>query len=161
MPQLIDKGFQVAFWIAHRLMRVGWLLRRPRTHGALVAVWHAGEVLIVKNSYRVQYTFPGGSVKSNESELEAGARELLEEVNLACSPQQLHRVYEGEFPFEFRRDALVIMELTVAARPTLRVDNREVVWAGFLTPAAALELPLAPHLRDYFERRAVAALAGA
>jgi 8-oxo-dGTP diphosphatase len=153
MKSWIDRGFQVAFWGAHRLLRVTWFLRKPRTSGALVALWHDNRVLLVKNSYRTQYTLPGGYVKSDESDAEAGARELLEEVHVVCPPEQLKRVYEGEHPFEFRRDALVILEATLPNSPALQVDNREVVWAGFKSRAEALALPIVPHLREYLVAR--------
>jgi 8-oxo-dGTP diphosphatase len=154
MASLLDRCFQVAFWGAHRALRVTWFLRRPRTSGALVALWHGGRILLVKNSYRTQFTLPGGYVKAHESEAAAGARELMEEVHVVCDPARLHRVYAGEHPFEFRRDALVILEAELDALPTARVDNREVVWAGFKTPAEVLALPIVPHLREYLEQRA-------
>jgi 8-oxo-dGTP diphosphatase len=153
MKRWIDRAFQIAFWGAHRLLRVTWLIRRPRTSGALVALWHGDRVLLVKNSYRTQYTLPGGYVKPHESEAEAGARELMEEVHVVCEPARLKRVYEGEHPFEFRRDALVILEADVAESPIVQVDNREVVWAGFKSRKEALALPIVPHLREYLSVR--------
>lgn len=149
MVALIDKGFQAAYWVAHRLLRGYWAVKKPQTRGALVALWHAGEVLVVKNSYRVQYTLPGGYVHPGESAANAGARELREEVGIHCDASQLSLAYEGQHPFEFRRDSLVILETKVGARPTPKVDNREVVWAGFKSPKELLEMSIVPHLRDY------------
>jgi hypothetical protein len=62
-PSLIDRGFQLAYVCAYRMMRVYWMLRRPATHGALVALWNGGEVLLVKNSYARYYGLPGGYVR--------------------------------------------------------------------------------------------------
>jgi 8-oxo-dGTP diphosphatase len=154
MIALIDKGFQAAYWVAHRMLRAYWFVKHPQTHGALVALWHGGEVLVVKNSYRTHYTLPGGYVHPGESPANAGARELREEVGINCDPESLTLAYEGQHPFEFRRDALVILETDVAARPTPTVDNREVVWAGFKSPTELMNMSIVPHLREYLSRAA-------
>ena len=36
------------------------LIAKPRTHGALVALWHQGQVLLVAASYRRELSLPGG-----------------------------------------------------------------------------------------------------
>ena len=38
-------------------------------------------------------------------------------------------------------------------RPEPRVDHREIVWAGWLTPAELASLPSTPTLRLYLARR--------
>jgi hypothetical protein len=48
---------------------------------------------------------------------------------------------------------VTISELEVDERPTVDIDNREVVWAGFMSPEAALELDVVPHIRDYLRGR--------
>jgi 8-oxo-dGTP diphosphatase len=154
MIALIDKGFQSAYWVAHRLLRAYWFVRNPQTQGALAAVWHAGQVLVVKNSYRTQYTLPGGYVRPGESAAEAAVRELMEEVNIRCASSSMEQVYSGEHPFEFRQDALTIVEAELPNRPVPRVDNREVVWAGFLSPSELLKLPIVPHLSEYLAAKA-------
>jgi 8-oxo-dGTP pyrophosphatase MutT (NUDIX family) len=161
MMALVDKGFQVAYWVAHRMLRAYWLVKHPKTQGALVALWHDGEVLVVKNSYRNHYTLPGGYVHPGESAARAGARELFEECGINCDPDKLTLAYEGQHPFEFRRDALVILETDFSARPTPKVDNREVVWAGFKNPKELLEMSIVPHLREYLLRPADVQSAGA
>ncbi|HEX2734421.1 MAG TPA: NUDIX hydrolase [Polyangiaceae bacterium] len=148
---LLDSAFQAAYWVAHRMLRAYWFVRNPETSGALVALWNDGEVLVVKNSYRNQYTLPGGYVHPGESPERAGARELREEVGIECDPKDLSLVYEGQHPFEFRRDALVILETKSSARPTPKVDNREVVWAGFKSPKELLKMSIVPHLREYLK----------
>lgn len=152
-PTLVDRGFQVAFIVAHRMLRGYWMLRRPRTQGTLVAVWSRGELLIVKNSYRKEHTLPGGYARSGETPPEAGARELAEECGVYVDPTRLLNAYRAEHGFEFRKDDVAIVEVELDTRPSVRIDHREVVWAGFKTPREILELRIVPHLREYLERR--------
>jgi 8-oxo-dGTP diphosphatase len=153
LESVVDLGIQTAFKIAHRMLRTYWFVRRPHTRGALVAVWHAGEILLVKNSYRRHYTLPGGYIRASETPSEAGARELAEEVGIEVHPDAIPVVYRGVHPFEFRRDEVSIVELEVDERPSFAVDNREVVWAGFERPEDVLRRPVIPHLREYLNQR--------
>lgn len=130
-----------------------WFLRRPETTGALVAVWHQGRVLLVKNSYRRQLTLPGGYVKPREDRRTTAARELLEEVGIRAQPKRLVHAYHGTHVFEYRKDTLDIYELDVDDPPEVRVDDREVVRAEFHTPAEALDLNVVPHLEEYLSKR--------
>jgi ADP-ribose pyrophosphatase YjhB (NUDIX family) len=152
-PTVVDLGFQTAFKVAHRMLRAWWRVRRPHTRGALVAVWNEGELLLVKNSYRRDYTLPGGYIRSGEAVEAAAARELAEECGIAVHPSQVRQAYSGIHRYENRNDEVTILEVTVDRRPELDVDHREVVWAGFKTPAEALALPIVPHLREYLKSR--------
>lgn len=152
-PTLVDRGFQLAFKIAHRMLRAYWRVRSPRTRGVLVAVWHGGELLIVKNSYREHYTLPGGYQRSGESYEQTGARELLEECGIRVSTDALRASYHGVHRFEFRKDDVTLLEVELERRPAVRIDNREVVWAGFKPPREVLAMPVVPHLIEYLERR--------
>ena len=156
-PTLPDYAVQMAFKVAHRLLRGFWLVRRPYTRGALVALWNAGELLIVKNSYRKQYTLPGGYIRSGESTAEAGARELAEECGIYVQPEKIEPVYQRIHPFEFREDDVSIGEVELEQRPPIRIDHREVVEARFFSLEAAQRLPLVPHLREYLAARAARA----
>jgi len=155
-PSLPDYALQVAFKVAHRMLRAFWLVRRPYTRGALVAVWNQGDVLIVKNSYRNQWTLPGGYIRAHESPSEAGARELAEECGIYVQPEQIKEVYQRIHPFEFREDDVTIGEVELGERPPIRIDHREVVDARFLSVEAARKLPLVPHLVEYLAARAAA-----
>jgi len=118
-----------------------------------VAVWHQGRVLLVKNSYRAQLTFPGGYIRPREDRRTAAARELREEVGINVQPKRLVHAYHGTHVFEHRQDTLDIYELEVDSAPNVQVDNREVVRAEFLTPDEALSLQIVPHLDEYLSRR--------
>ena len=152
-PTLLDRGFQLAFKVAHRMLRLYWLVRSPRTRGVLVAVWHDGQVLIVKNSYRRHYTLPGGYQHSGETFEQTGARELSEECGGVVPVDTLRASYQGVHRFEFRNDDVTLLEVELPARPEVWIDNREVVWADFKPPSEVLKMPVVPHLIEYLERR--------
>lgn len=149
----VDLGFRTAYRVAHRMLRAYWKIRKPNTHGALIAVWHEGRLLLVKNSYRRFYTLPGGYVRSGESAAEAARRELIEEVDLRLSLDQLREVYSRTHQFENRYDKVTIVEVEVHEPPRFDVDNREVVWASFEPPDAILRRPIVPHLAEYLRER--------
>ena len=149
---LIDRLARIAYVVAYRLMRLWWFVRRPATRGSLVAIWHDNEVLVVRTSYRPVLSLPGGFVDTTESELDAAVRELREELGIVPDRDALRPAYRQTIRYESRRDEATIFRLDVDSRPTVNVDNREVVWAGFLPAAAVLEQPVLPHLQAYLRR---------
>lgn len=150
---MINALIRVVYRLAHWGLRLLWLIRRPETTGALVAVWCRGRILLVKNSYRSQLTLPGGYVKAREDRRTTAARELREEVGIQVQPKRLVHAYHGTHLFEHRRDTLDIYELEVDQEPKVRVDDREVVAAEFHSPDEALSLEIVPHLEEYLSRR--------
>lgn len=144
---------RAVYRVAHWGLRLLWFIRRPETTGALVAVWHQGRVLLVKNSYRAQFTLPGGYIRPREDRRTAAARELREEVGIHVQPKRLIHAYHGTHVFEHRQDTLDIYELEMEAEPNVQVDNREVVRAEFLMPAEALSMQIVPHLDEYLSKR--------
>jgi hypothetical protein len=55
-----------------------------------------------------------------------------------------------------RRDMVQIFEVELSTSPKIKIDNREIVEARFVTIEEALSLDLAPHLHDYLRMKAVA-----
>lgn len=150
---MINALIRAVYRLAHWGLRLLWLIRRPETTGALVAVWHHGRVLLVKNSYRRQLTLPGGYVKPREDRRITAARELREEVGINVQPRRLVHAYHGTHLFEHRQDTLDIFELELDDEPNVRVDDREVVSAELYTPDEALGMDVVPHLEEYLSRR--------
>jgi ADP-ribose pyrophosphatase YjhB (NUDIX family) len=150
-PSAIDRAFQLAYVCAYRLMRVYWALGHPRTHGALVVLRNAGEVLLVRNSYVAYYSLPGGYVRRHETAREAALRELGEEVGVTANAESLVPVLDQTHDWEGKRDRVEIFALDVNTRPRVAVDHREVIEASWWSPQRALSLNLFPPLRRVLE----------
>jgi ADP-ribose pyrophosphatase YjhB (NUDIX family) len=147
-PTVIDRGFQIAYVCAYRLMRTYWKLSHPNTHGALVTIWNGGEVLLVRNSYVPYYSAPGGYVRNGEDSRDAAIRELKEETGVVARPDQLSLLYDAVKEWEGKQDHVEIFALDVPYRPRIDVDNREVVEAAWFTKDRAYALNLFPPLRE-------------
>lgn len=74
-------------------------------------------------------------------------------MGIRAEPGALVHAYHGTHVFERRDDTVDIFELRADAEPAPRIDRREVVWAGFLTPREALERASLPHMVDYLKDR--------
>jgi 8-oxo-dGTP diphosphatase len=153
---LMDALCRLAYRLGFALLRLWWFLRRPDHQGAVVAVWHQGQVLILRQSYRRALVFPGGGVGRGETPESAAARELAEEVGLAVAPEALSLAREMTLVRDWRRDHVAIFELHLARRPALAPDRREIVEARFMSPRAALAADLSPAERAYLAALSVA-----
>jgi 8-oxo-dGTP pyrophosphatase MutT (NUDIX family) len=151
---VIDRSFQLAYKVAYRMMRFYWGVRRPATHGALVTLWNEGELLLIQNSYVGYRSLPGGYVGRYETGAEAAVRELREEIGIIARADQLEKVYDEVKDWEGKRDHVEVFKLELQNRPVIRIDHREVVSAGWYSPARALELDLFPPIRLILEARA-------
>jgi 8-oxo-dGTP diphosphatase len=154
---MLDRLIVLAYRGAYRMMRVYWRVLHPTTHGALVAVWHLEQILLVRNSYVRYHTLPGGYLRRGESGEIAARRELFEEVGLDVLPEQLRLALDVTHAWEGKQDHVQIFEIVVQDRPQVRVDHREVVAAELVDPLEALRRDLFPPLRDYLRQRLVAA----
>lgn len=124
---------------------------RPAVRGVNVAIWRKGELLLVINSYRKVYTLPGGYVKSGENPKAAAVRELEEEIGLRPYPNQLKHVRQCTFTADYKRETVDIFDMTLDKNAYIAIDNREVVWAGFMPPAKALSKKLSLPARQYLD----------
>lgn len=148
-----DALFRLAYRIAFQGARLYWHIFRPPNHGALVAIWHRDKILLVKNSYVDYFSLPGGNVRSQETPKEAALRELEEEIHLTVDGAQLEIALDHHHEWQGRPDHVVIFELDAQEKPTVKVDNREVVAAEWVTAEAALNRNLFPPLRQVIQNR--------
>ena len=149
MTRLIDVWWRLAYRAAHRLLCCWWWLRRPAAEGAGVAVWCDGRLLVVRSSYRTTLDLPGGGLEPGETARNAAARELREEVGLTAPLEELHEAVRLTFVQEHRRITDTVFEWRTDRRDPPRIDRREIVWAGWLTPAELRQAKLAQPLMEY------------
>lgn len=146
----MDRCWRIAYWVGFRTLRLWWWLRHPHHHGAIVAVWLNGRVLVVQQSYRPMPMFPGGGIHRGEEPRNAARREMAEEIGLDAALDDLLPVREVVAEWDFRRDHVHIFELHLSAEPQFRIDGREIVAARFVEPASLLAMKsIPPFIRDY------------
>ena len=150
---ITDALFRVTYRIVYPIWRLYLRVIGSRTQGAQVAVWYDSEVLLVRNSYRDTYTFPGGYRRQGEPAALTAGRELHEETGIRVAAGEL----DFSFAWTYRCGRLEghddIYEYHAERPPRLAIDHREVVEAGFFAPVSALQLALEAHVRDYLETR--------
>ena len=125
----------------------------PTTHGALVALWHEGRILLVQNSYVPYRSLPGGYVNRHETGRDAAVRELREETGFEVRPFELRLALDQWHKWEGKNEHIEIFELDLKEPINLQVDNREVIEASFVEPEKALAMKLFPPLREVIQRR--------
>jgi 8-oxo-dGTP pyrophosphatase MutT (NUDIX family) len=107
-----DRPLRVALTAAHKLMKAGWFLRRPRTFGAhAIALTPDRNLVLVRLRYAPGWRIPGGGRRSHEDARDAAIRELREEIGMTAHGR-VRRGCELEEAVDFKRDlaAIVIVD---------------------------------------------------
>jgi len=149
----VDAVARAGYRLGFPLLQLWWRLTHPTLEGVYVAVWHAGRVLLIRNSYYRAWSFPAGRRGRNEPPARAAARELREEVGIDADPERLVPVGEITIESSSVTDHVHVFELHAEREPAIRLDHREVVWAGFEMPEAARARPLLPVVGRYLAGR--------
>jgi 8-oxo-dGTP pyrophosphatase MutT (NUDIX family) len=85
MGSLANKALRVAFTALHRLLKLAWFIRRPRTFGAhALAFTPERKVILVKLRYAPGWRLPGGGRAEQEDPRDAVLRELREEIGMTA-----------------------------------------------------------------------------
>ncbi len=122
--------------------RVWFAVLHPKVRAAAVILVWDGRVLLLRNSYRVEPSLPGGMLKRREDAATGAARELREEVGLVVEPTEL-RLREVFLQRKWgARIQLHLFEHRCTSAPPIRIDRREIVAAEFLPRTdVGVELP--------------------
>jgi 8-oxo-dGTP pyrophosphatase MutT (NUDIX family) len=130
--------------------RVLWLVTRPSYDGAVVALWREDRVLLVHQTYRRCWTFPGGGVRRGEAPEEAARREVREELALELG--RLEKALVVPEQYEARRETVHFYEAALAgALP--RPDGIELDEVALVTADEALARNVPPSVRAYLLSR--------
>lgn len=153
MFKIPDKLHQVGLKIAYVLFNCFCFVFRPTTKGVLIGVWLEDKILIIKNSYYHKYSLPGGFVRPGEDLRSAAVRELEEEVGIVVRDDSLYLAGNAEFHIHYRQEKLTYFGVKLIQRPVIAIDNREVVWADFISHEKVLKLNLTQPARQYLSTR--------
>lgn len=162
---MIQSGFNAiirsGLRLGYPLAQLWWHLTRPSAHGAHVVLRirsetpYEDEILVVRHSYKPGLSVPCGGIHRGESAQNGALRELFEEVGIRLRPDQLLDRGEIFLIQDGRRDHGYFFEciLPPAARPEVKIDQREIIWADFVPESRLAELDLLPHLQHYLEKK--------
>lgn len=109
---LSDPVLRIVLTAAHKLLKLSWFVRRPRTRGAhAVALTRERKVILVKLRYARGWRLPGGGRRPGEYAQAAVIRELREEIGMRAYGR-IRFACELEEAIDFKRDlaALLIVE---------------------------------------------------
>ncbi len=118
-------------YATYRLLHVMNRLVRPLTLGARAVVIDAEDrVFLVRHSYVPGWHFPGGGVEPGEPVLEALARELMEEGNIALDgPARPHGLFFNDFASE--RDHVMVYVVRAFHQTAPTATGLEILETGF------------------------------
>ncbi len=148
---MLNLIIQWIYIIGYKLGLCFWRVFTPLSTGVYIAVWYKNKVLLIKNSYKNDYTLPSGGIKKGERLRIAAARELFEEVNIKVNPDELKFVGSYSNRYEYKRDTINLFEIRFKSEPAFQVDNREVIWAAFINSADVMRFRLFPTVRTYLQ----------
>jgi 8-oxo-dGTP pyrophosphatase MutT (NUDIX family) len=116
---LADALLRTALTAAHRLLKAGWFVRRPRTFGAhALALTPERKLILVKLRYAAGWRLPGGGRAADERPADAVLRELREEIGM-ISHGAVRLGCELEQDTDFKHDLaslLVVEDVRYAPR---------------------------------------------
>ena len=148
-----DRPLRLLLTSAHKLLKAGWFVRRPRTFGAhAIALTPERNLVLVKLRYAPGWRVPGGGRRKGEYAQAAVIRELREEIGMTAYGR-IRLACELEEGVDFKRDvaALLIVEDVRYAphRWSLEVEQvAEFALDGLPAETAATTLRWIEALRD-------------
>ena len=146
-PSLTDRMLRVALRSAHRLLKLGWFVRRPRTFGAhALAFTPEGRIILVRLRYASGWRLPGGGRCEREDPEHAVLRELREEIGMT-SHGDVRLACELEEATDFKRDLASLL----IVRDVLYTPRKWSWEVEAITEASLDALPagLSPRMADW------------
>ncbi len=127
--RLSDRLLRPLFTAAHKLLKLGWFVRRPRTFGAhALAFTPERRIILVKLRYARGWRLPGGGRSEDEDPREAVLRELREEIGMT-SHGRVRSAGDLEEQTDFKRDlaSLLVVEEVRYRPPTWSWEVERII----------------------------------
>jgi 8-oxo-dGTP pyrophosphatase MutT (NUDIX family) len=106
---LTNRILRVALTAAHKTLKAGWYVRRPRTYGAhAIALTPERRLVLVKLRYAPGWRVPGGGRRPDEYAQAAVIRELREEIGMIAYGR-VRLACELEEQVDFKRDLATLL----------------------------------------------------
>jgi 8-oxo-dGTP pyrophosphatase MutT (NUDIX family) len=146
-PSLADRALRLVLGAIHRLLKLAWFVRRPRTFGAhALAFTPQGKVILVRLRYAPGWRLPGGGRAESEDPEGAVLRELREEIGLT-SHGEVRLAGELEEATDYKRDlaSLFVVRDVLYAPPRWSWEIEAIIEA----PLDALPADLSPRMAGW------------
>ena len=126
--RVLDKALRLPLGLLHRLLKLVWFVRRPRTFGAhALALTPDGKAILVRLRYAPGWRLPGGGRAEHENPRDAVLRELREEIGL-ISHGAIRLAAELEERPDFKRDlASLFLVRDVRYRPRWSWEIEQII----------------------------------
>ena len=125
---------RTVFRLGYPLARAWWWAVPQAAEGVALVVSHAGRILVVRQSFRKGLGLPGGGLAAGEAPVDAGARELAEEVDIVVESRRLEALDQIELVHECRQLRVHLFGLELAELPPVHPDGAEVISAAWMDP---------------------------
>ncbi len=122
-------------------MRVYWSICHPNTYGVLIAIWHNGTILLIRNSYVRYYSLPGGFIYRKETAKQAAIRELIEETGLSLNDKILTQAFDIAHDWYRRSDHVKIFVTNLPEEQKIPWCPSPVRWRWTNFPLTAGPVP--------------------
>ena len=116
-----------------------------------MAIYAGSALLLVRASYRGEWTFPGGSLQRGETPEAAARRELGEEIGLTPLGLRPAGIVRGHW--DGRRDKVHFFELRLDEPPRLRLDYRDIIDARLMSPSEVRNIAVTGPVAAYLAKR--------
>jgi len=129
--RMIDRALRLVLTGVHRLLKLNWLVRRPRTFGAhALALTPERKVILVRLRYAPGWRLPGGGRSEDENPRHAVLRELREEIGMT-SHGRVRPADELDETVSHKRDpaALFVVEDVTYRPPRWSWEIEQVIEA--------------------------------
>ena len=128
--------------IYYRLHLIYCFLVRPKVRGSYCLIYVNDYLLIIKNSYKADWTVPCGGINRGEEPIEAAVREVKEEVGINLEAQQVNFIKVILNTTEYKKDYIHLFDYRMKSFPRVKIDDREVVDYKWIKVSDAKDFPL-------------------